>query len=125
MTGPAPVLAPRPQLNTSNSWQKAIAVPNGRPGSPGSDISRPGTVTPNGRESPSSPDTPPARQQGLWASMHAPKNGVAPSYSTPPATIHKPRKYTSQRTYPVPAMPSPTNSVISLAATEREDGWWS
>ncbi|KAG8942547.1 hypothetical protein FRC04_003618 [Tulasnella sp. 424] len=111
--------APKPQSAVSSPWHRSIAVPNGRPGSRTStvrDETRPDTTTPNGKESPSPPDTPPA--QDLWASIHAPKRHNVPvprpRYSTPVKAQQARNR-----------VASPTPSIVSLAATERADGWWS
>ncbi|KAG8910837.1 hypothetical protein FRC01_006103 [Tulasnella sp. 417] len=113
-----PMHAPKAQSVVSSPWRRPIAIPNGHPGSRTSsvrDVTRPGPTTPNGRDSPSPPDTPPTHQQGLWASIHAPKPSDArPRHSTPIKAFQARNRAAS-----------PTPSVVSVAATERADGWWS
>ncbi|KAG8900984.1 hypothetical protein FRB99_005644 [Tulasnella sp. 403] len=109
--------APRPQVASSTSWQqKNIAVPNGRPGSStstiGVDISRPGTATPNGN---GSPTTPPA--SSMWSSVKSSKKLSSSN--------QKPQSYLSHSSSFIRSgAPSPTPSVVSVAATEQADGWW-
>ncbi|KAG8985541.1 hypothetical protein FRB90_004634 [Tulasnella sp. 427] len=110
---------PRSQSIVPSPWRRPIAVPNGRPGSRASTIRDENAAsTVNGRDSPSPPDTPPAGQEGLWASIHAPKSNATtaprPRYSTPVRAQQARNR-----------IASPTPSIISVAATEREDGWWS
>lgn len=112
-----PMHAPRAQAAVSSPWRRPIAIPNGRPGSRAStvrDETRPGTTTPNGRDSPSPPDTPPAQKQDIWASIHAPKRLDGPRHSTPIKALQARQR-----------VASPTPSVVSVAATEGADGWWS
>lgn len=60
-----------------------------------------------------------ASMTSTWDSMHAPAKSSPPEPTTPKART---RGYTPSHRSKVP---SPSPSVVSLAPTEGEDGWWS
>ncbi|KIM21994.1 hypothetical protein M408DRAFT_297474 [Serendipita vermifera MAFF 305830] len=71
-------------------------------------------------------NTPPATQNGVWTSIHAPvKNGKVPSgYQavTPRSALPVNGRSTQHSAYGRAV--SPAQSVVSQAPTLREDGWW-
>lgn len=67
--------------------------------------------------------TPPATNNGVWSSIHAPKNGKVPvgyqPVSRSQASVVRTQASTTHR-----RAPSPAQSVVSQAPTLRDDGWW-
>ncbi|EMD41412.1 hypothetical protein CERSUDRAFT_79057 [Gelatoporia subvermispora B] len=117
------LLAPQPQ---QPRYQNGHVQPSLRPTSRSSTVwvdSRAATPTvpqQNGMRTPSvRASSPPV--QGVWDSMHAPKNRA--QYQQPIRLPVTPRtKHASP--YYRPQIPSPTPSNVSAAPTLGDDGWW-
>ncbi|OCH88965.1 hypothetical protein OBBRIDRAFT_819908 [Obba rivulosa] len=117
------VLAPQPQ---QPRYPNGHAQPSLRPSSSSSIVyvdSRAATPTipqQNGVRTPSvRAQSPPS--QGVWDSMHAPKNRN--QYQQPARLPVTPRGKLSSPYYR-PQIPSPTPSNVSAAPTLGDDGWW-
>ncbi|KAG6919477.1 hypothetical protein DXG01_005736 [Tephrocybe rancida] len=133
------VPVPQPYRNITNG----NTHPPPRPDSRASTIYNDRSTTPQrhlkSQASMALSSTPPTGTGTVWDSMHAPKTD-AYKYATPtqaptvvaprsryPGLGHstsKPLRPQAQVYRPSAAPPSPTPSNVSLAPTQREDGWW-
>ena len=123
------------KLKTAAEQEKAIAKSDGienwrRESYISRNVSRPasrastafaGPTTPklNGKMMPPTPSigaTSPRQKSSTWDSMHAPSNFSNTVLMTPKS--RRPPDYRM-------AAASPTPSVVSLAPTQGDDGWWS
>ncbi|KAI0043626.1 hypothetical protein FA95DRAFT_1563095 [Auriscalpium vulgare] len=94
---------PRPDSRASTIYPSRAATPTAA----------------NGRSLSRRTNTPP--QTSVWDSMHAPKQQPRYPHLGPGAPRAHPRGVPA---YARPSIPSPTMSVVSLAPTQGDDGWW-
>ncbi|KAI0055919.1 hypothetical protein BV25DRAFT_1832763 [Artomyces pyxidatus] len=107
-------------LQTEASKKAPTAHSPPRPDSRASTVypSRAATPTaPNGRSYSVRTHTPPQSQTSVWDSMHAPAKRYPPLGNGTPKVRGLPA-------YSRKPIASPTMSVVSLAPTQGDDGWW-